>query len=59
MFDFGIPWLGFYHLHKPERKNREPVEDLGGVLWIKEGVANVALVKQELKLYDDKWDWRV
>jgi hypothetical protein len=34
-------------------------EEFSGVLSIKEDVANTALVKEELKVYDAEWDWKV
>jgi hypothetical protein len=31
-------------------------EEFGGLLAVKEGVANMTLVKVELKVYDEKWN---
>jgi hypothetical protein len=58
MYDFEIPRLGFYHIPVLEKKARLNKEVYGGVLTIKKGVANT-LVRKELKLYDEKWNWKV
>jgi hypothetical protein len=42
-----------------DKKIKKSKEEFGGILAVKEGVANTALVKTELKLYDEKWNWRV
>jgi hypothetical protein len=42
-----------------EKKDKIAGEEFTGVLQIKEGAANAALVSEELKLYDGKWDWKV
>jgi hypothetical protein len=34
-------------------------EEYRGVMLIKEGVANCALVREELKTYDVEWNWKV
>lgn len=59
MYGFGIPGMGFYHIQVPEKKGKQIKEELSGVLIIKEGTANARLVREELKLYDDSWDWKV
>jgi hypothetical protein len=59
MYDFGMPEMGFYHIHVPYEKQNMELEEFSGVLMIKEGAANKALVQLELKNYDETWDWKV
>jgi hypothetical protein len=59
MYGFGMPEMGFYHIHVPYEKQNMELEEFSGVLMIKEGVANKALVQLELKNYDETWDWKV
>jgi hypothetical protein len=59
MYGFGVPKMGFYHIHVPEKGVQKGEEENSGVMVIKEGVANTGLVKMELKVYDEDWDWQV
>jgi hypothetical protein len=59
MYGFGVPKIGFYHIHVPEKGMQKGEEEYNGVMVIKEGVANTGLIKMELKVYDEEWDWHV
>jgi hypothetical protein len=53
MYGFGLHGMGFYHLQFNE-KDAKNGKEYSGVLTIKGGVANTTLVREELKVYDDK-----
>jgi hypothetical protein len=54
IYGFGLPGQGFYYIQIPEKKGQKNKEEYGGVMLIKEGVANYALVREELKTYDEE-----
>jgi hypothetical protein len=53
MFGFGLPGPSFYHIHVPDKKLQKSKEEFRGNFLIKEGVTNMALLRGELKRYDD------
>jgi hypothetical protein len=54
MYGFRISRLGFYHIPVTENLARNDGEVFSGILIIREGVANTALVRRELKFYGEK-----